>query len=531
MFTGRLFPYQLDAVQAVVDQEAILVAYSMGTGKTVITIAAVEQLLGDRTIRSALIIVPASLKWQWAQRIAEFTDVERREVDLRGARLTVGADEMCMVIHGDARQRAEQWEYVRLTCPDYVIASYNTIRNDWDQILRTPFEAVVLDEATTIKNFASQITKLIKRLQPPRRIALAGLPVENRPEEIYSIMEWVDPAVLGRWDLFDQSFIVRNYFGGVQRYRNLDLLHKRLRGSMIRKSRLDPEVAQHLPDVVEATRTVTLPAPTRVLYRRIMRDLTSALDELGSSADSLDLAAYYAGASEGGERTAQGRVMARVLAARLLLDDPRLLMDSAVAFHEGRGEGSAYIAELVASLPTGVDLLAAPKLDELDRQVAAMLEEPGAKVAIFSTYRRMLPYLAERLDKHADLVTFHGEMNSFQKAGALQRFSADEGCRIILSTNAGGYGVDLPHAQFLVNYDLPDSRGVYDQRNTRHVRASSTYEKVYVLNLIVEDSLEERQLATLAMRGKLAGAIVDGRGDATLENDVPTLSEHLGRTL
>lgn len=531
MFTGKLFPYQIGAVDSVVDKRQILVAYSMGTGKTVITIAALEQLLGDGTIRNALILVPATLTWQWAMSIAKFTDITKRTVNLRGVELEVGAEEMCMVIHGTAAQRAKQWEYVRLTSPDYVVASVAAVRHDWDEILKTPFDCLVLDEATVIKHFSAQITKKIKLLKPPTRIALAGAPVENRPEDVFSIMQWVNASVLGRWDLFDKSFIERNYYGGVQGYKNLDLMHKRLSRAMIRKSRLDPDVAKYLPDVVEATRTVTLPAATRKVYKRILADIGTALEELGETADAVDLAAYYAGMPDSGEHTGQGKVMARILAARLLLDDPRLLMDSAVAYHERKGEGSEYIAELVASLPTGIDLLAAPKLDELVRRVVDMTDEDGVKVAVFTSYRRMLPYICERLaQREIGYTTYHGGMNAEEKAASKAAFDRDEDCRVFVSTNAGGYGLDLPRAQYLINFDLPDSRGVYDQRNTRHVRASSTYASVYVLNLIVEDSLEERQLATLTMRAKLASAIVDGRG-AVVDVDVETLTEHLGRVI
>lgn len=532
MFTGTLYPYQLEGLDAVVERRKILVAYSMGTGKTVLTIAALEQLLGDGEIRNVLILVPASVKWQWAVAIAEFTDIHRRTVNLRGTELVVGAEEMCMVIHGTAKQRAEQWAYVGLTNPDYVIASVSAVRHDWEAITRTLFDALVLDEATVIKHFSAQVTKKIKLLKPRTRIALSGTPAENRPEEIFSIMEWVDGNVLGRWDLFDKSYITRNYFGAVTGYKNLDLMNRRLQRAMIRKSRLDPDVAKYLPDVVEVTRTVTLPAPTRRLYDRILRDLSTALEELGEAGATVDLAAYYAGIPNREDHSAQGQVMARILAARLLLDDPRLLMDSAVAYHEDRGEGSEYIAALVASLPTGVDQLAAPKLDELLRQLSAMLAEPGAKAAVFTCYRRMLPYIVERLAARGIGYTeYHGGLSAEEKAHSKARFDTDEDCRVFVSTNAGGYGLDLPRAQYLINYDLPDSRGVYDQRNTRHVRASSTYEKVYVLNLVVEESLEERQLATLSVRGEIAAAIVDGIGGGTVKLDMETLSEHVGRVI
>jgi SNF2 family DNA or RNA helicase len=494
-----------------------------------LTIAALEELLGDGTISNALLIVPASLKWQWAQAISKFTDVDRRTLALRGAELTVPIEEMCMVLDGPVSARARQWEYIGLTNPDYVIMSYAGLRTDWEQLLAHRFDAVILDEATAIKSFSAQVTKKAKRLQPKIRIALTGTPVENKPEEIFSIMEWVNREILGRWDLFDKSYITRNPWGSVTGYKNLRLLNSRLKTAMIRKSRLDPEVARYLPAVAETTRTVTLDAATRKFYKLILADLGEALEEAAEAGSPVDLAAYYAGEMGEEDRRTQGKVMARLLAARLLLCHPGLLMDSAEAYYEGRGEGSEYIADLVAASWEYPNITTTPKLDELERLVAAMLAEDGVKVAVFTSYRRLLPYLAERLDRFGPHVLFHGEMDSAAKAAAKATFASDPQCRLFISTNAGGYGLDLPEAQYLVNFDLPDGKGVLDQRNTRHVRASSQHACVYVVNLVVEDSVEERQQATLALRGRLSEAIVDGRGDATIAADVETLTEHLGR--
>jgi SNF2 family DNA or RNA helicase len=529
MFTGKLYPYQERAVADILRLQRILVAYSMGTGKTVLTIAALEELLGTRTINNALLIVPASLKWQWAQSISKFTDVASRTLALRGAELTVPIEETCMVLDGSASARARQWEYIGLVHPEYVIMSYAGLRTDWEQLLEHPFDAVVLDEATAIKSFAAQVTKKAKRLQPQWRIALAGLPVENRPEDIFSIMEWVDRGILGRWDLFDKSYIARNAWGAVTGYKNLRLLNSRLRAAMIRKSRLDPEVARYLPAVAETTRAIALDAATRRFYKIILQDLGDALEEAAEAGSPVDLAAYYAGEMGEEDKRAQGKVMARLLAARLLLCHPGLLMDSAEAFHEGRGAGSQYIADLVAASWEYPNIVATPKLDELERLVAQMLAEPGVKVAVFTSYRRLLPYLSDRLDRFGPHVQFHGEMDSTAKAAAKARFASDPEVRVFLATNAGGYGLDLPEAQYLINYDLPDGNGVLQQRNTRHVRASSTHSHVYVVNLIIEDSVEERQQATLALRGRLSGAIVDGRGDSTFAADVETLTKHLDR--
>jgi SNF2 family DNA or RNA helicase len=532
MFTGTLHPYQVSGVQRIVDDQRLLVAYSMGTGKTVLTIAAMEELFGQGRAHCCLILVPATVKFQWAKSIASFVDCPTRSLRLRGQEITVPSDDVCMIIDGPRDKRAKQWQVVQAGNCDYVIASYASVLADWRELTASPVDAMVLDEATAIKNFSAQTSKRVKRLLTPVRIALTGTPVENRPEDIYSIMEWVDAELLGRWDLFDKTFIVRNHWGAVVRYKNLDLLHRKLQPRMIRKSRRDPDVAPYLPTVAEHTHTVVLDAGTRRLYRLIQRDLLVALDDLAAAGGTVDLAAFYAGQDTGGEHTAQGRVMARLLAARMLLDHPGLLMDSAVDYLEGAGRGSQYAAELVAQHNGLADHQATPKLDELVRQVDAMMaDDDTVKIAVYTDFRRMLPYLAERLDQFGKLVEYHGGLNATQKAAVKERFATDPDCRTFLSTNAGGVGLDLPEAQYLINVDLPHSGGILAQRNARHVRASSTHARVYVVNLVTEDSIEERQQATLALRARLAEEILDGRGTGIVVNSVGSLTEHLENDL
>ncbi|NIY68029.1 DEAD/DEAH box helicase [Streptomyces malaysiensis] len=524
MFTGTLHPYQREGVDRILSDRNILVAYSMGTGKTIMTIAALEEMLGRGEIHCSVILVPSALKWQWAQAIAAFTDAPDRTVRARGLNLTVPAEDVCVVVDGPPAKRRRQWEQAQHT--DYIIASYGAVLHDWKYLCAVWADALILDEATAIKNFAAKTTKRIKKLKPPVRIGLTGTPVENRPEEVFSIMEWVNEKILGRWDHFDRSFINRNWFGGVLSYKNLGLLHRNLARAMIRKSRLDPEVAKYLPAVTETTHTVQLDKTTRAIYKAILGDLQAAMEELAETGQELDIAAYYAGIRPETGFGAQGRVMARMQAARLLLDHPQLLMDSAVAYHETKAEGSEYAAQFAAGRTDLPDLHHAPKLAALDDLVATMVGE-GAKVAIFTDYRKLLPYLAERMEKHGEPVLFHGKLTSGEKAAALAKFKTDPDCPVFLSTNAGGYGLDLPEAQYLINFDLPYSNGLLAQRNTRHVRASSQFDHVHVVNLVVEDSIEERAQATLRLRQSLSQAVVDGCGAGSLDMDVESLAEHI----
>ena len=194
MFSGTLLPYQVDAVEAMVKRRKMLVAYDLGLGKTVLTIAALERLRDEGHITGpGFIVCLSSLKYQWAQQIGKFTDGSRKVV----------------VIDGTPKQRAEQYVEAydwRVSNVDYIILNYEQVVNDWSYIEKFEPSFIVTDEATAIKSFRSKRSKYIKRLESPIRFALTGTPVENgKPEELYSIMQFVDSKVLGRFDIFDST--------------------------------------------------------------------------------------------------------------------------------------------------------------------------------------------------------------------------------------------------------------------------------------------------------------------------------------
>jgi SNF2 family DNA or RNA helicase len=125
-------------------------------------------------------------------------------------------------------------------------------------------------------------------------------------------------------------------------------------------------------------------------------------------------------------------------------------------------------------------------------------------------------------------------MNAEEKNEAKITFQTDETYRLFLSSDAGGYGVDLPQANFLINYDLPWSDGKLDQRNARIIRLSTEWESVSVINIIVKSSIEERKYDMLTMKGKVASAIIDGLGHdekGRLAYDLDTLTNFLDKPI
>lgn len=503
-----LYPYQKSAVDLITTQRRVLIAYEMGLGKTPITITAMERLMEDGRIRdSVLVVVLSSLKYQWQSEIKKFAP-----------------DSRAVVVDGTPAQRDKVYVTIDEDMPDYVITTYDLIVRDYSWYAQHEWGAMVLDEMTAIKSFKAKRTKAIKALgaRTHIRVGLTGTPITNgKAEEIFSLMEFVDPKVLGKfWD-FDKRYIVRHPNGWITRYRHMDELNGRLLLHLARKRQMDPDVKDYLPEVLDMSpRLVAMDRNTARLYRLISSDLMLALDEaaelLGTNF-SFNLAANYGQGQEKFDPVANaltGKIMQAYQALRMLCCHPSLLMDSALEYEKDEGTGSAYCWQL--SQDPNVHLTgtnSSPKLDELMSYLKDAIEaDPDVKVVVFTSWVRMFPYITEALRKaKIPHVTFHGGMSATQKDVAKTRFQEQEEIRVFLSSDAGGFGLDLPQASILINYDLPWSAGTAAQRNSRIIRASSLHKQVRIERLLVQGSVEERQAEMLGFKMSVAQGIVDGQ--------------------
>lgn len=508
-FTGELFGFQVEAFKRMLERRRLLLAYEMGLGKTVIVIATLEHLLDEGKVASGLIITPSSLKYQWARMIEEFTE-----------------DATVIVIDGPPAKREQQFSEAMMGEHDYIILNYEQCVNDWDFVKSLPRDYVVVDECTAIKSFTAKRSRRIKRLQTKYLFGLSGQPVENRPEEVFSIMQWIDAGVLGRFDTFDRTFIVRNNFGRPMRYKNLPTLHRCLAQSMVRKRRTDPDVADQLPKVTEELVSVDFDAAGAKLYRlvsnELLAEMNSFFEQFGVT--GFDLLRHYgvAGGDNSAEMMARGRIMSKLTALRMLCDNPALLKESA-------DKGSSQYAVELKDRGVLTKLPSSPKTKECLAFITEILEaDPANKVVVFSFFKGNLRLLEAALP--CGSVQFTGEMNAKQKDAAKQKFKTDPACRVFLSSDAGGYGVDLPEGRYLINFDLPWSAGKLDQRNARIIRLSSTWESVTLLTMIMRGSIEERMYDLLRSKQATAAAVVDGRGidkKGNLELDLKSLTEFL----
>jgi SNF2 family DNA or RNA helicase len=508
-FTGTLYPFQQEAMERMVERGQMLLAMVMGAGKTPTTLACIETLLEQDEISKVCVVVPSSLKYQWLREINKFTTSK------------------AMVIDGTPKQREKLWR-LSIGC-QYIIVNPESLVKDLPHWESMRFNAMVIDEATIIKSFTAKRSKMLKKLGAKchYRFALTGQPIENRPEELFSIMQFVDSSVLGKFDLFDKTFIVRDHFGRPTRYRNLKQLNETMVEAMVRKTRED--IADQLPQVITQVVPVQFDRSGAALYKVIATDLLNEIQKaITQHGRSFDLWSHYHG---GNGNEAQGQIMARLTVLRMLCDNPNLVLDSATSYDDPtkNGEGSAYASKLVRAklVPT---VIKAPKLETVVEYIEDVLnEDPTNKVVLFSFFKKNLRLIQKATEGFTQSVLFMGGMDASQRDVAKQRFATDPDVRLFLSSDAGGYGVDLPQANYLISYDLPWSAGKLDQREARIIRLSSTHPHVTVVSFVMKGSIEERQYEMLQQKRGINSAFLDKGYDnqGKFDLNLGTLSEFL----
>jgi SNF2 family DNA or RNA helicase len=491
MFSGTLYPYQEESVDFMIERGQLLLGLVMGAGKTVTTIAAIERLITSGDVDRCLVVVPASLKYQWKREIEKFTDSRVALID------------------GTPKAREKGWRSA--ISARYIIVNPESLMKDQDFLKSTPCQAIVVDEATMLKSRVSKRSKFIKKIAKPilYRYALTGQPIENRPEELFSIMEFVAPEVLGKFDSFDRTFIVRDHFGKPTRYRNLNVLHESMQSCMIRKTRED--IADQLPKIITQVIPVAFDTRGADLYRIISNDLLHQLQQvIGKHGSSFNLWKHY---NDPESNTAQGEIMARLTVLRMLCDNPELIRLSASYYADPSKpkQGSAY-AHTIMTEVLSTPITSSPKMDAVVEYITDVLsEDPKNKVVLFSFFKENLRLIQKATVKTTNSVLFMGGMSAEERDGSKQKFSTDPDTRLFLSSDAGGYGVDLPMANYLISYDLPWSSGKLEQREARIIRLSSQFPHVTIATFVMKGSIEERQYEMLQQKRSINEAFVDGK--------------------
>jgi SNF2 family DNA or RNA helicase len=495
--------YQLEAVELMTARGRALLSLCMGAGKTVASLAAVEDLIDNGVLARGLVIVPASLKYQWQREIKRFTG--------RAA----------LVIDGSADKRRKLYRYVPSMV--YTIVSYETIKGDWKYWRDADYDFLIIDEISYCKNPTTQRTKKVRFMSRRCGVVygLTGQPVENRAEELYSIMQVVDAEVLGDHRTFDRTFIVRDHWGKPVRYRNLKLLREQMADVMYRKTRA--EIADQFPRLVSTVVPFEL-SPAEVKLYNLAADYTlerlaEAMEKFGPGF-SLDHH-YGAAADSGAEMKVRGDIMAGMLLLRWAADDLNLIVDSAKLFAKNVDpKGNSKLGSQLAHAFMQAGVLGHVPAVSTKRQLfvemltQVLSEDEANKLVAFSTFKGMIRRVQDDTAGLTKSVQFTGDMSAWQKSQAMATFKDDPECRLFLSSDAGGYGVDLPEANYLFSLDLPWSTGAFEQREARIIRISSEWEHVNLLTLQGDGTIEQRMYSMIEEKHGVAAAFIDGKHDS-----------------
>ncbi|MBV8376777.1 MAG: DEAD/DEAH box helicase family protein [Verrucomicrobia bacterium] len=443
-----LFPYQREGMLHLAFNERALLADEMGLGKTIQAIAACALLHRLGKAERVLVVTPASLKTEWEEQIQLFSGLSYRLVfGPRRVRLRAFQDPAFFTIVNYEQMVREAPEVNKLMHPDVVI----------------------LDEAQRIKNWSTKTAQAIKRLQSRYAFVLTGTPIENRIDELYSIIDFLDPTIFGPLFRFNREFYELDERGRPKEYRNLELLHDRISPLLLRRRKADVET--ELPGRTDRNFFVPLNQQQRATY-------------LDHEAQVVRL--IYIAKRRPLTKQQQEKLM-RELAMMRMICDTNYILDP-----EDR---------------------TSPKLEELERILEQCLTEAEVKVVLFSEWERMLELARDRLRQMRIGFAWHtGTVPQQRRRGEIRVFKSDPQCRVFLSTDSGGVGLNLQNASVVINCDLPWNPAKLEQRIARAWRKNQS-RPVTVINLIAEGTIEHRMLGTLAAKKGLADGVLDRIGD------------------
>lgn len=439
----ELLPYQKEGMLHLAFTERAILADEMGLGKTVQAIAACELLKQTKHIQRVLVVTTASLKSEWEEQITKFTNSPS------------------MIIYGTRASRLRQYKQQTF----FYLMNYEQVVSDYEEIQKilAP-DVVILDEAQRIKNWQTKTASKIKEISSRYAFVLTGTPIENRIDDIYSLVQFLDPHVFGPLFRFYRNFYTFDENGKPIGYKNLNQMYHKLRPIMLCRRKIDVE--NELPQRTINNFFVAMAPEQRKRY-----------DE-----NDYQVAIILARARNRTLRKEELEKLQRLLACMRMICDTPFILDT--------------------------ECRIAPKIDELKIILDEILTDNTAKIIIFSEWARMLQLVQEMLEAQSIGIALHtGSVNQKKRREEINRFKNDPQCKIFLSTDAGSVGLNLQVANVVINLDLPWNPAKLEQRIARAWRKNQM-RQVQVINLVCEDSIEHRMIYLLEQKQKIATAVL-----------------------
>lgn len=434
-----------------------ILADDMGLGKTLQTLAFIQKLKASRKLSNgALIVAPTSLIWNWLAEANKFTP------NLK-----------CLVLHGS--QRAEY--FAQLANHDVIITTYALVQRDAELYHQHHFTLTVLDEAQNIKNRNAKTTRMVKQLPSRMRLALTGTPLENHLGELWSIMDFALPGLLGNHEFFSKHYRTPIEQMDADASKNLS---KKVAPFMLRRTK--DAVATELPEKTEIVQHVQLENDQKSLYESIRVSMEKRVREL---------------IKQKGVAKSHIEFLDALLKLRQACIDPRLV-----------------------KLSQAKKVKTCAKMEWLTNSLPEMVDE-GRKILVFSQFTEMLDLIETELEKlKLPSVKLTGSTRNRQEI--ITTFQQGDVPIFLISLKAGGAGLNLTAADTVIHVDPWWNPAVENQATDRAHRIGQD-KPVFVYKLVASATIEEK----IQLLQKEKQALADNLFDETKKARLPKTGEEL----
>lgn len=491
----KLLPYDYQnygmkfMIDKVEQQGFVLNADDVGLGKTIQTIGTMQYFINKGRVNKVLIICKKSIKKQWLEEIVKFTDLDQNFTLIKTG--------------STAAQRKKAYAEFNKASQAVLVTNYHSFLNDTALFAQMNIDFVVIDEVHSVKARTGKLNNNIGSITYGKpTVFLTGTPIMSRPEDIYGIVQMVNPKYFGMWSQFKKEFIVTDMNGkfGVRDVgaKNLDKLRDLVQNMVIRRT--EYEVSIQLPKTI----IKTLECEMDKVQEAILMEISKKTEELATQMDSIKNNKLM----DERERVAkmeqiEGQSKGLIAARQAASTDPRLFLTSP----------SKMMRETYGQMVPSTYKMSEKTENILDTVKDIM--DTGDKVILFTKFRTCATLMASDIQKHLkeNVLLYTGEEDDTAREQAVDYFKNTTSHNILIGTEAMAEGLNLQCARYVINIDQPDTLAIKTQRIGRARRAGSAFDNVIVYDAITLStdkarSKDEERLENIAKNADLTDALV-----------------------
>lgn len=492
--TLKLKPYDYQdygirfMIDKILQRGFVLNADDVGLGKTIQTIATMKWFIENNNVHKILIICKKSIKKQWIDEINKFTDLSSTfQMYKTGTTPT---------------QRKKAYNEFNKASNAILVTNYHSFLNDTSLFQNMNIDFVVVDEVHSVKARTGKLNNNIGKIVNGKpTVFLTGTPIMSRPEDIFGIVQMVDPGYFGKWTEFQKEFITLDTNGrfGIRIVgaKNLDKLRNMVQDIVIRRT--EYEVSIQLPKTIIVQKTCLMDST----QEKILMAISERTNEIADQIDKIKNSQFPKDMKEEKLIQLDGQSKGLIAARQAASTDPRLFLTST----------SKMMREVFGKL-IPVSYKMSDKTESIIDTVQDIIDN-GDKVILFTKFRTCATMIANDIQSilKENVLLYTGMEDDIAREHAVDYFKNTTTYNVLIGTEAMAEGLNLQCAKYVINIDQPDTLAIKTQRIGRARRAGSAFDNVIVYDMITMStfhakSKDEERIENISKNADLTDALV-----------------------